>query len=106
MEASGFYGSTWHTAVLPPIMQAAEEGLNSFVECGGEDATVRSMIPVGHCNVFDCKVFPCLTIDRHGQGTCTFDVSRDYQFTWRGKVRFDGRPYSDSGRAPTPREAA
>lgn len=61
---------------------------------------------VGHCNVFDREVFPCLIIDRHGQGASTFDVSRDYQFTWRGKVRFDGRPYSDSGRAPTPWEAA
>ena len=106
MEASGFYGGTWHTAVLPPIMQAAEEGPSPVVKCGGEDVTVRSMIPVGHGNVFDREVFPRLTIERRGQGACTFDVSRDYQFTWREKVRFDGKPYSDSGRAPTPREAA
>ena len=80
------------------LVQAANEGANLVVECGGADSMVRFVIPVGPGSVFDREVFPRLTFDGHGQGSCTFDVSRSYQFTWRGGVRFDGSDYlADEG---------
>jgi len=68
-------------------------GDSLVISCVEENGSAtRFIIPMGSGSYFGQSVLPKLSFDAYNR--CTFEINQEtYQFTWRYKVRMDGRPY-------------